>query len=87
MQLRHNAGNDMPTDAFIHVICRLRIASSSTMLVAPNVELSPSDRYSYAKLKTARILLFCPLLKYLVIIGNMVSTSGEDCACNEYTIV
>ncbi len=42
------AGNDMPTDALTQIIDRLRIAGSSTMLlVVPNVELSPRDRYSY----------------------------------------
>ena len=60
------AGNNMPTDACTH-IHHIRIAGSSAMLVVPNVELSPRDRYSHAKLKTARILLFCLVLKYRVI--------------------
>ena len=59
-------GNDMPTDTFTQVIDGLKIAGSSTMLVLPNVELEPRDQYSYAKMKTARILLFCLVLKHRV---------------------
>ncbi len=84
MHLQYNtsAGNDVPTGAFVQVMDRQRIAGSSTITVVHNAVLSPRDLYSYARMKTARIWLFCLVFKISgdILIANLVLISDEDCA-------
>ncbi len=58
------AGHGMPTDAFIQIIDRQNISGNTMHVIKANIVLSPREPYSNAKMKTARVFLFCSVLKY-----------------------